>query len=192
MEKNMLLVIDAQYDFINGSLAVKGSEEKMLKLAEYINKHKNEYDVICFTFDSHPLSHCSFDKNGGEWPMHCVEHSQGAALFQPLLDSVIEYENTLLMCRKGVSPSKEEYSIFENETSSKTIQMAMSINDIVNVYVCGIANEYCVLNTVKDMNEKLNIGNRVNILFDFVAAINDENVLLNYANENNIKVTRNE
>lgn len=188
MGKNMLIVVDAQYDFINGSLAVKGAEDKMNKLAEYINEHKNEYEVICFTFDSHPIKHCSFAENGGEWPIHCIEHSQGAALFQPLLDSVIGFDNTLLMCRKGLTQSKEEYSIFENETSSKTIQMAMTINDINNIDVCGIANEYCVLNTVKDMNEKLNIGNRVNILFDFVAAINDENVLLNYAKENNINV----
>lgn len=36
----LLLVIDCQYDFINGSLAVDGSEKVMNRLAEYIKTTK--------------------------------------------------------------------------------------------------------------------------------------------------------
>ena len=68
MEENknkILLVIDAQYDFINGSLAVNGAEEKMSKLADFINKNGSKYKMIILTADWQSVNHMSFIVNGG-------------------------------------------------------------------------------------------------------------------------------
>ena len=47
----MLLIVDTQVDFINGSLPVKGPAEAMGALAEYVRNHGDEYTVKIVTSD---------------------------------------------------------------------------------------------------------------------------------------------
>ena len=60
MMKKILLIVDAQYDFINGSLPVGGAEERMNALANFVREHDGDYDLKIATADWHPRSHCSF------------------------------------------------------------------------------------------------------------------------------------
>lgn len=186
--KKILLIVDAQNDFINGSMTVFGAEDKMNALAKYIGEHKDEYDFIILTADWHPINHCSFIENGGEWPMHCVAHTIGAAIYQPIINTLIENKIPFEILTKGEFSNKEEYSIMESYASSKKLMRTIFLKGNPTIDVCGIANEYCVLNTVKDLTEKNNLGEKLNILFDFVAAINDDSVLKKYAEEKNIKM----
>ena len=74
--KKLLLLVDVQYDFINGSLAVEGAPEVMDALANYIGAQpKGLFDTIVMTADFHPYEHSSFKDNGGLWPVHCVKHN---------------------------------------------------------------------------------------------------------------------
>ena len=52
--KKMLLVVDPQIDFINGSLPVAGAAEAMDALAEYVKTSGDEYVVRIVTSDWHP------------------------------------------------------------------------------------------------------------------------------------------
>ena len=74
----MLLIVDPQVDFINGSLPVAGAAKAMDALAGYVKESDNEYIVKIVTSDWHPYHHCSFDREVGQWPPHCVQHSVGA------------------------------------------------------------------------------------------------------------------
>ena len=49
MAKKLLLVIDAQYDFIFGSLAVNGADKMMEDLASYIKDSGKGYESIIAT-----------------------------------------------------------------------------------------------------------------------------------------------
>ncbi|HPS12399.1 MAG TPA: hypothetical protein PLB87_03925 [Prolixibacteraceae bacterium] len=69
--QNVLLIIDAQYDFCNpkGSLFVDGADADMKRLSDWIRTNKADIDHIAITMDSHPvndISHPSFwqDSNG--------------------------------------------------------------------------------------------------------------------------------
>jgi nicotinamidase-related amidase len=55
LTRNALLLIDAQYDFCHpqGALYVKGADEDMLRLADWIKRNTHEIDFICFTMDQH-------------------------------------------------------------------------------------------------------------------------------------------
>jgi nicotinamidase/pyrazinamidase len=70
-KKNVLLIIDAQYDFCNpnGALFVSGSVEDNKRLANFILANTDEIDSIVTTLDSHitnDIAHPSFwkDKDG--------------------------------------------------------------------------------------------------------------------------------
>lgn len=150
----LLLIIDPQNDFINGSLMVGGALEAIHKLAKHIDNNFNEYVGIAVTADWHPYCHCSFKENGGEWPMHCVQHSQGAAILNVLLKSIIKASHKLNdnieIFTKGTNSDREEYSVFKNvESSEKLVNMCELLN-IDEIDICGLALDYCVFNSLKD------------------------------------------
>ena len=64
----ILLIVDPQVDFVNGSLPVTGAAEAMDALAAYVKEHGNEYVARLVTADWHPYHHCSFADEGGMWP----------------------------------------------------------------------------------------------------------------------------
>ena len=111
--KKVLLIVDPQNDFITGSLAVEGAEEKMMKLAEYIKNSGHMYDAIYVTMDTHPEDHCSFKENGGIWPTHCVYDTNGWNLPE-YLDKPLSCVDFISYYYKGTKVDKEEYSIFDN------------------------------------------------------------------------------
>lgn len=74
----VLIVVDVQQCFIEGTLGGQGEEhveglsEFKRRVIAYVNKNKdttNKYDVIVFTKDAHPLGHSSFLP--GPFPAHC-------------------------------------------------------------------------------------------------------------------------
>ena len=85
-----LIVVDCQYDFIKGSLAVRGANKVIDNIIAYIFDNKDAIDKVVFTLDWHPVNHCSFEKNGGQWPVHCVQYSKGASIDDRLLEAVID------------------------------------------------------------------------------------------------------
>ena len=44
-----------------------------------------DYDLVVATRDWHPPDHGSFTEQGGIWPVHCVQDTDGAEL-HPALD----------------------------------------------------------------------------------------------------------
>ena len=172
MKGKTLLIIDAQHDFIDGSMAVEGAKETMDKLTEYVKEHGKEYEGIIFTVDWHPITHCSFQQHGGQWPNHCVAFSEGAALYNPLLMAAHEAHHLVFILTKGTVENKEEYSIFKNEQSFKILMNFLAVNDTQQIDVCGIAYDYCVHDSVEDAM-KLGMSNKLHVLKDYCPCIGD-------------------
>jgi nicotinamidase/pyrazinamidase len=102
------------------------------------------------TVDWHPVSHCSFKDNGGIWPAHCIQHSEGAAIYEPVLNALNTYAKSFDILTKGTDDSREEYSIFKNIFSKEKLLHTLSVSEIEEIDVVGIAFDYCVADSVKD------------------------------------------
>lgn len=164
--KKILLVIDPQNDFIWGSLAVDGAREAIKKLALSLASDRI-YDQVIITADMHPDNHCSFIENGGQWPAHCVRHTEGCQINSQLRSVVdVLYPGKYLILDKGLDAEREEYSILKNATSMK--RLLPFINDADEIHICGIAGDFCVLETVKDL-VRLGYGSKIVLLWDFIA-----------------------
>lgn len=148
--KRLLLIVDPQIDFITGSLPVPSAQDAMNALSEYIQKSNGEYVCKVVTLDWHPYNHCSFINNGGEWPIHCVQHTVGAAIYPALIAPLYTTQGEVHILTKGDTANQEEYSIFKNSTASIQMQNLIKKLDIEQIDVCGIAGDVCVLNTLKD------------------------------------------
>ena len=160
MKDVALVVVDMLYDFIDGSMACKNAGEAVDETVRFIDRFtetaEHSEEVIYGTFpilfvrDSHPGDHCSFTPQGGPWPPHCVEGTRGADIHERLAP----YATPALTFRKGFRQDTEQYSGFEGvNDAGQTLGEVLSLLDIKNVYVCGIATEYCVRNTCEDLRK---------------------------------------
>ena len=139
--RKILLVVDLQKDFIYGSLTVPGATQVL----PAINEVKDRFDLVYFTLDWHPVDHCSFREQGGPWPVHCVHHTAGAALDEGVLSGIPEQKTRFIL--KGRVQAPEEYGAFVGFDPAH--QDLFEPGD--EVVVCGIAAEYCVLETLKNL-----------------------------------------
>lgn len=146
----LLLVVDPQIDFINGSLPVPDAESAMNNLAEFISSNNGNYCYKIATVDWHPHNHCSFATNDGQWPDHCVQHSEGAAIWPSVLKALHTTKGDTIILSKGLNSATEEYSIFKNVESTALIDEIIKKYRIDKIDICGIAGDICVLDTLKD------------------------------------------
>lgn len=172
----MLLIVDPQIDFITGTLPVKGGAEAMDALAEYVLRHGDEYAIRIVTSDWHPYRHCSFDREGGQWPAHCVQHSAGAAIWQTLLEALWQVKGGFTLLYKGTSIDKDEYSILQNEKSAGILLRLITALRIGQIDICGLAGNVCVLNTAKDLKDIVG-ADKLNILKEFSPSLDDGSAL---------------
>ncbi len=177
--KKLLLLIDCQYDFINGSLAVNGAPEAMDALAAYIAENGDSYAAIAATLDWHPYNHSSFKpfNEQGPWPVHCVQHTHGAAIYQPIIDAVGAKE--IHHFTKGNNVLTEEYSIFANPVNGPALAKFITENEFEQIDVCGICGDYCVLNSLMGLVDN-GFKHLINVLEQFTPSIDGGETLSNY------------
>ncbi|MCW3110241.1 MAG: bifunctional pyrazinamidase/nicotinamidase [Segetibacter sp.] len=159
-----LLLIDIQNDFIpGGSLAVPGGDE-VIPAANHIQSY---FDLIIATQDWHPVNHKSFasnhegrnvfeeiDLNGLNqvlWPDHCVQGSRGAEFSKDLSMNKVE-----AIFRKGTDSAIDSYSGFYDNGHRKSTALAEYLRgkQVTEVYIAGLAADYCVYYTAKDAIEE--------------------------------------
>jgi nicotinamidase/pyrazinamidase len=127
-----LLIIDFQNDFTpGGALAVEDGD----KIAEPIQRLSREVDVLVATRDWHPPDHASFVTEGGPWPVHCVQGTPGAELHASIRDLEID-----AIVDVGRERDDEGYSGFEKSDLARILRD----RGVDQVYVCGLATDYCV------------------------------------------------
>lgn len=79
--KKLLIVVDYQNDFVNGSLGFKKAEELEEKIAEKINQYRKENGEIIFTLDTHGKDY-SETQEGKLLPVpHCIKGTKGHELY---------------------------------------------------------------------------------------------------------------
>lgn len=166
----MLLIVDPQIDFINGTLPVPGAEKAMDDLALYVSTHGKDYTLICVTCDRHPLRHSSFTDFRGIWPSHCIESSVGAAVWPPIMEALMKNTDKTYFLYKGEDQSKDEYSIFQSKKGAAQIDYLIQEHKISEIDICGLAGDVCVANTLQDA-QSLFPSLLFHILHPFIASL---------------------
>ena len=160
-EKDALLVIDVQVDFLpGGALAVAGGDKVIAPLNDYSQRFFAAGAPVYYTRDWHPHNHLSFRDNGGIWPAHCLADRPGAS-FPPSL--TLPSDNKFIIS-KGVMREFDAYSGFQGTPLRSLLQE----RGIRRCFVGGLATEYCVKSTVEGA---LNLGYATFLLIDAIQGI---------------------
>lgn len=185
--KKILVCVDCQYDFIEGgNLPVTGARKAMNKLVKYVEKHRDEFAAVVCTLDWHPHGHCSFVPAGGTWPVHCVQHTHGAALYQPLMD--VLPKDKLHMFLKGMEMNRDEYSFLDNEKNVKRFERLLKKTKADCIEICGIAGDVCVMNTALSLIA-LGHQDKISVVMRAVASLDDE-VTARFIAEKSLKMIK--
>ena len=155
------------YDFIDGSLAYLFSYKVFDNKLKFIKSTRNDDLPVFFIRDHHPADHSSFKEQGGIWPHHCVAGTRGGEI----ADELKPYADEDLTFDKGCDKAVEQYSGFDGRNSAgQSLGEVAAMLEPKDVYVCGIATEYCVRNTCEDL---LKAGFHVILLQDCLAYVDE-------------------
>ena len=137
----MLVVVDIQKDFCTGgALPVYEGDKIIPTLNKYVQRFVEAGAPIIFTRDWHPPDHSSFKAQGGSWPPHCVQNSDGAK-FHPDLTVPPGAEVVSKADKKD-----EAYSFFKGTDLAERLHR----RGIKRLLVGGLTTDYCVKDTVLD------------------------------------------
>ncbi|MEM8599675.1 MAG: isochorismatase family protein [Bacteroidota bacterium] len=137
-----LVVVDVQRDFCpGGALAVPEGAAVVPVLNRWVEQAEARGVPVFFTRDWHPADHTSFVAQGGPWPPHCVQGTEGAA-FHP--DLVVPDNAPVIS--KATTATAEAYSGFDTTDLAAQLRAAA----VRRVWVGGLATDYCVRATVLD------------------------------------------
>ena len=175
MKNSALVVVDMLYDFIDGSLACQNADNAVKQTIGFIDSQTKgqggeDHEIldtfpILFIRDHHPADHSSFKEQGGIWPSHCVAGTHGGDTHEDLMPYVREE----LTFDKGCDKTVEQYSGFDGmNNAEQSLGEILELLDTTDVYVCGIATEYCVRNTCEDL---MKAGYKVRLLKDCLAYV---------------------
>lgn len=155
-----LILVDLQNDFLPGGALAVPQGNKVIPIA---NQLQRAFEIVVATQDWHPANHDSFaanhpgknvfeqiDLNGLPqtlWPVHCVQNTKGAELAPALDHSRIEK-----IFQKGTDPGIDSYSGFFDNGHRKSTGLGEWLRErgVTEVFVCGLATDYCVKFTALD------------------------------------------
>jgi nicotinamidase/pyrazinamidase len=150
-----LLIIDVQNDFCpGGALGIKEGN----KVVPVINNIIDKFDVVIASKDWHPADSIHFEK----WPPHCLQNSHGAD-FNPDLKT----EKIQEVFNKGTRNLDDGYSAFE--ATNLNLEEYLKEKGMEQLYIAGLATDYCVKNTVLDACK---LGIETYVVVDAVKAVN--------------------
>ena len=158
--KRALIVVDVQNDFCpGGALAVAHGDEVVTPLNKLIRDFLDRGELVYESRDWHPATTKHFEKDGGTWPVHCVQHTSGAA-FHPALIR----DPRIKVVSKGLGDT-DCYSAFD-ETD---LEEQLKNQGVQEIWVGGLATDYCVKSTVLGAREK---GFKVKAVKDAMRGVN--------------------
>lgn len=160
-KRNMLLVVDTQYDFMmsDGALYVPGAEELIVPLIRYVkNLDLNTFACIYFTMDTHDAYSYGSSEEAKQFPPHCLIGTPGwnniinlDFVGVPQADVFVQHKHVFDMWAEtnnvytdDILSSGAERDLFWTELK----------DNIDTVYVCGVATDVCVFDAVKGLLER--------------------------------------
>ncbi len=173
-----LIIVDVQNDFLPGGALPVSEGDRVIPVA---NELMDRFDLVIATQDWHPANHGSFATTHGRkvgemidlnglpqvlWPVHCVQDTPGAEFALGLKTSGIHR-----VFRKGTDPSIDSYSGLYDNGHRRSTGLAEFLKEqrVTDVYVLGLATDYCVKFTALDAAAE---GFKVHLIEDGCRGVN--------------------
>jgi len=174
-----LILVDVQNDFLPGGALPVPDGDAVIPVA---NRLQAAFPLVVATQDWHPANHGSFasshpgrkvfeqiDLNGLPqtlWPAHCVQGTHGAELA-----AALNRARVAKIFPKGTDAGIDSYSgLFDNGHRKSTgLGEWLKAQGVAEVFVCGLATDYCVKFTALDATQ---MGFKTHLIEDASRGVN--------------------
>ena len=126
--KRLLIVVDFQNDFVNGSLGFDQAKELEKPIVELIKEYQKNNDEVVYTMDTHPQNYLK-TYEGKHLPVtHCVENTEGWQLYG-------QVKNLLKNARCFIKPTFPSLELAEY----------LKDKEYQDITLVGLVSHICVL-----------------------------------------------
>lgn len=142
----ILCIIDAQYDFIDGTLGSPEAQAIVPKVVEKINNYENKGNVlVLFTKDTHDTNYLD-TLEGTILPIpHCIENTPGWSINKEISKAVKDNKFLSYSSDKIIN-SRVYKNTFGSDDLRKFFEKFK--DDIEEVEFCGLVTDCCVISNV--------------------------------------------
>ena len=137
--KKLLIVVDYQNDFVDGSLGFPGAELLDERIAAKIQEYREAGDEVCFTRDTHGRDYLNTQEGRGLPIPHCIEGTPGIELYGRVKDLV---QDTDEVFSKGTFGSKD---LYKRLSSMQRAADEAGMLPFESIELVGLVSNICVL-----------------------------------------------
>lgn len=158
-----LLIVDVQNDFCpGGALAIEEGNRIIPVLNYWIQEAARKEVQVYASRDWHPRRHISFREQGGQWPPHCIQDSDGAGFHSDL-----NLPEDAVIITKGVRFDHDQNSVFDETSLAEQLKR----DGVRRLFIGGLALDVCVLASVIDARKA---GFDVLVIEDATRPVNED------------------
>jgi nicotinamidase/pyrazinamidase len=162
-EGDAVIVVDVQNDFCpDGALPIERGDEVIPPCNLWADAAARAGLPVYASRDWHPVNHPSFKSQGGEWPRHCVQDTEGARFHEKL-----ELPKSTIVVTKGTRFDKDQYSAFDETGLAEELRR----QGVRRVWIGGLAQDVCVRATAL---EAARYGFETHVLLDATRPVTSE------------------
>lgn len=137
--KRLLIVVDYQNDFVDGSLGFEGAELLDAKIARKIDEYRETGDNVCFTFDTHRKDYLE-TQEGRKLPIpHCIEGTEGHELYGEVASKLRDTDEVFM------KPTFGSAALFERLSKRQSVATELGAIPFESIEIVGLVSNMCVL-----------------------------------------------
>lgn len=135
--KKLLVVIDYQNDFVDGSLGFEKAKAIEPLIYDKVNKYLENGEKVLFTYDTHYEGYLQ-SREGKNLPVvHCIKGTNGHKLYGRI-NEFVNRKNTLHYEKEGFGISPKDMLKIASEVGE----------DINEIEIVGVVTNICVISNI--------------------------------------------
>lgn len=133
--RKLLIVVDYQKDFVDGTLGFPKAAEIEQNIIEKIKEYRQNNNEVLFTFDTHNENYMDTQEGRNLPVIHCQSNSKGHELFGQVADCIEESDKKFYKNQFG---SDEMYEYLNNNLF-ESIEIVGLISNICIIFAAVLA-----------------------------------------------------
>ena len=146
----LLVLIDLQNDFIDGSLGTPEAQAIVPKVVEKLNNYPNKGNtLILFTKDTHHVDYLETFEGKNLPVEHCIENTPGWSINKEISNAA---KNRFLTCSTSMIINSR---IYKGTFGSEVLRdyVVEQQDNIEEIEICGLCTDICVLSNALSLRQ---------------------------------------
>lgn len=141
----IIVIVDAQNDFINGALGSKEAQIAADNIVNYLNDYEEPETLVLFTKDTHYEDYLE-TLEGKNLPIeHCINGTSGWSIYKPISRAVDYNYKFWSYSSKEIRKGRILKGTFGSISLAKMIEEICTENKVEEVKLMGFCTDICII-----------------------------------------------